>query len=76
MSQRGVNYKHVRSNANFTAVAAHYNVVLAGKGGQIAGLCPFHEDTKPSLKVNVDKNIFNCFACGTVRRHIKWNKIH
>jgi DNA primase len=29
----------------------------------MVGLCPFHEDHKPSLNVNPDKQIFKCFAC-------------
>ena len=29
------------------------------------GLCPFHEDHKPSLSINVDENYWHCFAgCG------------
>lgn len=28
------------------------------------GLCPFHPDTKPSLRVREDKKVFNCFGCG------------
>jgi len=26
--------------------------------------CPFHEDTKPSLAVHMDKGAFKCFSCG------------
>lgn len=27
-------------------------------------VCPFHPDTKPSLRIREDKKIFNCFGCG------------
>jgi DNA primase len=27
-------------------------------------LCPFHEDKKPSLQVNLSKNYYKCHACG------------
>lgn len=27
------------------------------------GLCPFHDDTSPSLSVNVETGLFRCFAC-------------
>ncbi len=27
------------------------------------GLCPFHDDTEPSLSVNLRTGVFNCFGC-------------
>ena len=27
-------------------------------------LCPFHEDTKPSLSIHLVSGGFHCFACG------------
>lgn len=32
--------------------------------GRMVGLCPFHEDTDPSLRVWKKYNIFHCFGCG------------
>ncbi|MEN6428373.1 MAG: DNA primase [Phycisphaerales bacterium] len=40
------------------------HVSLKRKGREWLGLCPFHEDHKPSLYVNPDKQIYKCFACG------------
>ena len=37
---------------------------LKRKGREMVGLCPFHDDHKPSLNVNPSKQIFKCFACG------------
>ena len=37
---------------------------LARKGKEYVGLCPFHQDSNPSLYVNREKGIFKCFACG------------
>jgi DNA primase len=34
-------------------------------GENYRGLCPFHEDTTPSLTVNPKENLWNCFGCGT-----------
>ena len=31
---------------------------------QATGLCPFHEDSNPSLQMNVVEGVFNCFSCG------------
>jgi DNA primase len=37
---------------------------LAPKGTEMVGVCPFHEDHRPSMYVNSGKQIFKCFACG------------
>jgi len=39
------------------------HISLAKKGKEMVGLCPFHEDHRPSLYVNGAKQIFKCFAC-------------
>jgi len=39
-------------------------VSLKRKGREMVGLCPFHDDHRPSLYVNSSKQIFKCFACG------------
>jgi DNA primase len=40
------------------------HVGLSRKGREMVGLCPFHEDHRPSLYVNPVKQIYKCFACG------------
>lgn len=37
---------------------------LTKRGANLEGLCPFHPDTKPSLKVNDAKGMYKCFVCG------------
>jgi len=37
---------------------------LVKRGREFLGICPFHNDTKPSLAVVDDKNFYHCFACG------------
>ncbi len=63
-----IDFRHVREHADFVAVAAHYGITLTRTRGtsttQLVGLCPFHEDHTPSLIVNTEKNLFNCFPCG------------
>ncbi len=39
-------------------------VTLRPKGREFVGLCPFHEDSNPSMYVSPAKQIFKCFACG------------
>jgi DNA primase len=33
-------------------------------GSEVAGLCPFHSDTRPSFYVHRGKNLFYCHGCG------------
>jgi DNA primase len=40
------------------------HVSLKKNGREMVGLCPFHEDHKPSMNVSPTKQIFKCFACG------------
>jgi DNA primase len=40
------------------------HVSLKKKGREMVGLCPFHDDHRPSMNVNPIKQIFKCFACG------------
>jgi DNA primase len=37
---------------------------LAPRGREFVGLCPFHEDTNPSMYVSPQKQIYKCFSCG------------
>ncbi len=37
---------------------------LEKKGNNYIGLCPFHQDTNPSMSVSPAKGIFKCFSCG------------
>jgi len=39
-------------------------VALKKGGREFTGLCPFHEDHRPSMHVSPAKQIFKCFVCG------------
>ena len=39
-------------------------VRLLGSGGWRDALCPFHRDSRPSLRVRVETGAFRCMACG------------
>ena len=52
-----------------SSVIGHY-LSLTRRGTQTLAICPFHQDTKPSLNVNDQKGMFMCFACNTGGDHI------
>lgn len=51
-----------QANDIIDVVSEH--VSLKKNGREMVGLCPFHEDHKPSMYVSPTKQIFKCFACG------------
>jgi DNA primase len=42
----------------------HWQPCRRGSGGQVAGLCPLHTETKPSFWIHTRKNLFYCHSCG------------
>lgn len=50
----------IKAQLQLAAVLQHYN--LQPKNNML--LCPFHEDKHASLGVNLEKNYYNCHACG------------
>lgn len=54
--------KKLKQDSSIVQVISNY-VQLEKKGAHYMGLCPFHEDSKPTLTVTESKNLFKCFAC-------------
>ncbi|AUM62796.1 DNA primase [Spiroplasma monobiae] len=54
----------VLSKANIVDVIGKY-IDLQKKGRNYVSVCPFHDDSDPSMNVSPDKKIFKCFVCGT-----------
>jgi DNA primase len=40
------------------------NIKLTGSGAWRDAICPFHPDTKPSLRINAEKGAYRCMVCG------------
>ncbi len=56
--------EEVRRRCDLVQVVESRGVTLQRKGKNYVGLCPFHEDREPSLVVNREKQLWNCFgAC-------------
>ena len=48
------------------------HVVLKKKGKEFVGICPFHDDSKPSMTVSPAKQFYYCFSCGAGGNSIKF----
>ncbi len=53
----------IRQANDIVEVVQSY-IPLKRVGSNWQGICPFHNDTRPSLSVSQPKQIFKCFACG------------
>lgn len=39
-------------------------IKLKGSGAWRDAICPFHADTNPSLRINIERGAYRCMACG------------
>ena len=53
----------ILDTAQIVDVVSDY-VTLKRTGASYKGLCPFHNDHKPSFSVSPSKNLCKCFVCG------------
>ncbi len=53
----------IRQSNDIVEVIGGY-IPLKRMGSNYRGVCPFHNDTNPSMHVSQPKQIFKCFACG------------
>ncbi len=60
--QKWLDFGEIKAAADFRDVLAHYGI-NAPSGDDVKVLCPFHDDHKPSLSVNMKKRVFQCFSC-------------
>jgi DNA primase len=44
-------------------IGEHVQLRNAG-GGNLKGICPFHDEKSPSLSVSPSRNLYHCFGCG------------
>ena len=54
----------IKDRLDIVDVVSQY-VHLKKSGANYWGICPFHNDSKPSMSVSPSKGIFKCFSCGT-----------
>ena len=53
----------LKNRADIVDVVGRF-VQLKKQGSVYVGICPFHQDHKPSMRVTPSMGIYKCFACG------------
>jgi DNA primase len=63
----GLDFKSIKRAVKLESVLRHYHVELRQSGkDQYRGCCPIHRgDGRDAFHVNLARNVFHCFACGT-----------
>jgi DNA primase len=54
----------IKDKVDIVALFAELGVELKQKGKSFSGRCPWHDDKTPSLSVDREKGLYNCFGCG------------
>ena len=52
----------IRSKVDIVDIIGE-RIPLTARGKNFFGVCPFHDDTNPSMSVSRDKQIYTCFSC-------------
>ncbi|WBC17399.1 DNA primase [Micromonospora sp. WMMA1998] len=62
----------VRERAAIADVISEVVTLKSAGGGNLKGLCPFHDEKSPSFNVSPARNVFYCFGCGVGGDAIKF----
>ena len=65
-------FEQIKKTTDIVRVVESYGIALRKVGADHVGLCPFHEDSKPSLHVTQGKGLFHCPACGAAGNAIQF----
>lgn len=68
-----VDFKNISAQADIVDVISHY-VHVEKKGKDYVAVCPFHNDTNPSMHISPSKQIYKCFSCGAGGNAFKFVK--
>lgn len=54
--------QQIKEQVNIVDIVGEY-LKLTRKGNNFWAICPFHQDSNPSLSVSQEKQIYKCFSC-------------
>lgn len=61
---RDADIQLVRSRTDIAEVIGERVTLRNAGGGNLKGLCPFHEERSPSFNVTPARGMYHCFGCG------------
>ena len=54
----------IKKEVDIVTLFEHFGIRLQKKGKSWISKCPWHDDKSPSLSVDKEKGLYNCFGCG------------
>jgi DNA primase len=54
----------VRDRTSIADIVSEYVTLKPAGGGNVKGLCPFHDEKTPSFNVSIAKGFYYCYGCG------------
>ena len=54
----------VRDRTAIADIVSEYVTLKPAGGGNVKGLCPFHDEKTPSFNVSTAKGVYFCYGCG------------
>ena len=66
----------IKREINLVGLVESRGIPLKRNGTSYFGLCPFHDDTNPSLSVNPSTNFWQCFGCGAAGDVIRFVELY
>ncbi len=67
-----VDFDQIKRTTDLVRVVESHGIALKKVGRDHVGLCPFHDDHKPSLRVTGGKGLWRCPACGAAGNVIQF----
>ncbi|TAL41058.1 MAG: toprim domain-containing protein, partial [Salinibacterium sp.] len=64
--------ERIKRETDLAAVIRARGVDLKPQGHDLVGLCPFHEDHDPSMRVTPGKGLWRCMSCGATGNVIQF----
>lgn len=54
----------IKDAVDIVSLVAEYGLPSHRNGSKLKALCPFHDDHKPSLELNPERQSYKCWSCG------------
>ena len=64
--------ERIKRTVDLAGLVRSRGIELKKNGKGFKGRCPFHEDKDPSLSVNPEENLWQCFGCGAAGDAIRF----